>query len=48
MRLDLGLSQFTLGVALLGFNVGVELGQMEIVLVFLPLAFSLRLSLIHI
>ncbi|MEX2141777.1 MAG: HupE/UreJ family protein [Pirellulales bacterium] len=40
--LDLGLSSLTLGVALLGFNVGVELGQIAIVLVFLPLAFLLR------
>ena len=28
--------------ALVGFNVGVELGQLAIVAVFLPLAFSLR------
>ena len=40
--LDLGLSNATLAVALLGFNVGVELGQIAIVLVFLPLAFMLR------
>lgn len=40
--LDLGLSNVTLAVALLGFNVGVELGQIAIVLVFLPLAFLLR------
>jgi hypothetical protein len=40
--LDLGLSSLSLGVALLGFNVGVELGQIAIVLVFLPLAFLLR------
>jgi hypothetical protein len=39
---DLGLSSLTLAVALLGFNVGVELGQIAIVLVFLPLAFVLR------
>jgi hypothetical protein len=40
--LDLGLSNLTLGVALFGFNVGVELGQIAIVLVFLPLAFLMR------
>jgi hypothetical protein len=40
--IDLGLSSATLAVALLGFNVGVELGQMAIVLVFFPLAFMLR------
>jgi hypothetical protein len=40
--LDLGLSSLSLGVALLGFNIGVELGQIAIVLVFLPLAFLLR------
>jgi hypothetical protein len=40
--LDLGLSSLNLGVALLGFNVGVELGQIAIVLVFLPLAFLMR------
>ena len=39
---DLGLSDATLAVALFGFNVGVELGQMAIVLVFFPLAFLLR------
>ncbi|TWU00116.1 hypothetical protein Pla108_10600 [Botrimarina colliarenosi] len=40
--IDLGLSQASLAVALLGFNVGVELGQMAIVLVFLPLAYLTR------
>jgi hypothetical protein len=40
--LDLGLSNTTLAVALLGFNVGVELGQLCIVLVFLPLAYLMR------
>jgi hypothetical protein len=40
--LDLGLSSVTLGVSLFGFNVGVELGQMAIVAVFLPLAFLIR------
>jgi hypothetical protein len=39
---DLGLPQSALVLALLGFNVGVELGQLAIVAVFLPLAFALR------
>ena len=41
---DLGLPQGALAVALLGFNVGVELGQLAIVAVFLPLAYALRRS----
>jgi hypothetical protein len=40
--IDLGLSNTTLAVALLGFNVGVELGQIGIVMVFLPFAYLLR------
>jgi HupE / UreJ protein len=39
---DLGLPQDVLALALLGFNIGVELGQLAIVLVFLPVAFALR------
>jgi len=39
---DLGLPQDALLLALVGFNVGVEVGQLAIVLVFLPLAFALR------
>ena len=39
---DLGLSSVTLAISLLGFNVGVELGQLAIVLVFLPIAFLIR------
>lgn len=39
---DLGLPQGALALALLGFNVGVELGQLAIVAGFLPLAFALR------
>jgi hypothetical protein len=39
---DLGLPQDALVLALVGFNVGVELGQLAIVLVFLPVAFALR------
>jgi hypothetical protein len=39
---DLGLPDSALLVALLGFNLGVELGQLAIVAGFLPLAFLLR------
>ncbi len=40
--LDLGLSEVTLAISLLGFNVGVELGQLAIVVVFLPFAYLVR------
>jgi hypothetical protein len=39
---DLGLPRNALLVALVGFNVGVELGQLAIISAFLPLAYSLR------
>jgi hypothetical protein len=39
---DLGLPRALLALALLGFNLGVEAGQLAIVAVFLPLAFVLR------
>ncbi len=39
---DLGLPQGALILALVGFNVGVEMGQLTIVAAFLPLAFWLR------
>ncbi|MEW6704270.1 MAG: HupE/UreJ family protein [Pseudomonadota bacterium] len=39
---DLGLPRDALLLALVGFNVGVELGQLAIVAAFLPLAFGLR------
>jgi hypothetical protein len=39
---DLGLPPNTLLIALVGFNLGVELGQLAIVAVFLPIAFVLR------
>ena len=39
---DLGLTQGALVLALVGFNAGVEAGQLTIVAVFLPLAFWLR------
>ncbi len=40
--LDLGLSNVALGVSLFAFNVGVELGQLAIVIVYLPIAYALR------
>lgn len=39
---DMGLPQGALALALVGFNLGVECGQLVIVAVFLPLAFGLR------
>jgi hypothetical protein len=44
---DLGLPQGALVLALVGFNLGVEAGQLAIVLVFLPIAFSLRTSWLY-
>ena len=44
---DLGLPKDALVLALVGFNVGVETGQMAIVAVFLPLAFFLRNTLLY-
>jgi hypothetical protein len=45
--MGLELSGGVLGAALVGFNVGVELGQLAIVLGFLPLAFHLRQSMFY-
>ena len=45
--LDLGLTNSALAYSLLGFNVGVELGQLAIVMVFLPFAFALRTTLFY-
>jgi hypothetical protein len=39
---DLGLPQSALLLALLGFNLGVEAGQLAIVSAFLPLAYAMR------
>jgi hypothetical protein len=39
---DLGLEGWNLVLALVGFNLGVELGQLALVLVFIPSAFALR------
>ena len=44
---DLGLPAGALVLALLGFNVGVELGQLAIVALFIPLAWSLRRSWVY-
>ena len=44
---DLGLPQGALVTALLGFNLGVEAGQLAIVAVFLPLAYALRRTLFY-
>jgi hypothetical protein len=44
---DLGLPQDALLLSLVGFNVGVELGQLAIVAAFLPLAFALRATWIY-
>ncbi|RJG09580.1 HupE/UreJ family protein [Massilia cavernae] len=40
--IDLGLPQASLALSLVGFNVGVEVGQVAIVAVFLPLAYLAR------
>ena len=39
---DLGLTETALAVPLLGFNLGVELGQASILLCFLPVAYAMR------
>jgi hypothetical protein len=39
---DLGLRHWDLALALVGFNVGVEVGQLAVVLIFVPIAFALR------
>jgi hypothetical protein len=44
---DLGLPQASLLQALIGFNLGVELGQAAIVAVFLPLAYLIRETLFY-
>ena len=41
---DLGLQSATLLIALVGFNIGVEIGQLAIVGVFLPIAYRVRSS----
>jgi hypothetical protein len=44
---DLGLPQESLLIALVAFNVGVELGQLVIVGVFLPIAYALRTTVLY-
>ena len=44
---DLGLPREALLIALVAFNLGVELGQLVIVSVFLPLAFALRTTALY-
>jgi hypothetical protein len=44
---DLGLPKDALVLALVGFNLGVEIGQLAIVAVFLPLAYQLRYTLAY-
>lgn len=44
---DLGLPQETLVLALVGFNIGVEAGQLVIVAAFLPLAFMTRRTALY-
>lgn len=44
---DLGLPQAARAIALLGFNLGVEIGQLAIVSAFLPLAYWLRQTLVY-
>jgi len=44
---DLGLPQGSLLLALVGFNLGVETGQLAIVAAFLPLAFAVRRSVFY-
>ncbi|MEV4782386.1 HupE/UreJ family protein [Burkholderia sp. LMU1-1-1.1] len=45
--IDLGLPKTALLASLFGFNLGVELGQLCIVALFLPLAFTLRNTLLY-
>ncbi|MEB0134992.1 HupE/UreJ family protein [Actimicrobium sp. CCC2.4] len=44
---DLGLPKSALVLALVGFNVGVEVGQLAIVAAFLPIAFYLRRTMLY-
>lgn len=44
---DLGLERGSLGAALFGFNVGVELGQLAVVVMFVPVIYMLRESLFY-
>jgi hypothetical protein len=44
---DMGISRENLAVTVLGFNLGVEAGQLAIVSAFLPIAYALRLSWVY-
>jgi hypothetical protein len=44
---DMGISRQNLAVTVLGFNLGVEAGQLAIVCIFLPVAFVLRRSWVY-
>jgi hypothetical protein len=44
---DLGLPQESLLIALVAFNLGVEVGQLAIVAVFLPIAYNLRTTVVY-
>ena len=44
---DLGLPSDALALALVGFNLGVEAGQLAIVAVFLPLAYAVRRTVLY-
>jgi hypothetical protein len=44
---DLGLQSWNLAIALIGFNAGVELGQLSIVLIFIPVAYLSRGSFFY-
>ncbi|MEO7392134.1 MAG: HupE/UreJ family protein [Ramlibacter sp.] len=44
---DLGLPQDALVLALVGFNLGVEVGQLAIVVAFVPIAFALRRTVFY-
>jgi HupE / UreJ protein len=44
---ELGLRSSTLLTALIGFNIGVEIGQLAIVLVFLPIAYWMRATWLY-
>ena len=44
---ELGLPKDALVLSLLGFNLGVEIGQLAIVAVFLPLAYLMRNSVLY-
>ena len=47
MLADLGLPRDALVVSLIGFNLGVEIGQLAIVAVFLPFAFAARRTWVY-